>query len=206
MTKTATSLIHAVLLLAPCVLPGCSRESYGIIARLGNDTISIERITRTGSKVVSDVAERSPRALRKHWEARLNPDGSVRRFTMERHILNPGPNETPLVQTQIDFTSDSVTMTVDSNGTTRRSVVPRTPHVDTPWNPYVYGTYELLFAAAARINGDSVRIHQFVPGFGRGHGVVRKRPDGSVAFVSTRLAGTGLAKLDERGRLLTYDG
>ena len=155
---------------------------------------------------MSDVTERSPRAMRKHWEARLNADGSVRRFTLERRLLNAAPAETPVVSFDIDFTADSVAMTIDSGGTTRRSVVPRTPHVDTPWNPYVYGTYELLFAASARINGDSVRIHQFIPGFGRGHGVVRKRPDGSFAFVSTRLAGTGLATLDERGRLLSYDG
>ena len=193
-------------MLSASLTTACSRESYGIVARLGNDTVSIERITRSGDKVVSDVAERSPRAMHKHWEARLNADGSVRRFTMERRLLNPAQTETPVVSFVIDFTADSVFMTVDSSGSVKRSVVPRTPHVDAPWNPYVYGTYELLFAASARSNGDSVRIHQFIPGFGRGHGVVRKRPDGSIAFVSTRLAGTGLATLDERGRLLSYDG
>ena len=193
-----------------CVLvaasAGCSRERYGIVARLGNDTISIERITRTGKRVVSDVAERSPRAMRKHWEALLNPDGSVRRFILERHLLNPAPSETPVVKSVIDFTADSVIMTVDSAGTARRSVVPRTPHVDAPWNPYVYGTYELLFEAASHVTGDSIRIHQFIPGFGRGHGVVRRRREGGFALVSTRLAGTGLATLNERGRLVSYDG
>src|SRR5262245_4940775 len=199
-------LQFCLYLLAFVMSAGCSREKYGIVARLGNDTISIERITRTSKRVVSDVAEHSPRAMRKHWEAQLNTDGSVRTFTMERHLLNPGPSETPTVRFAIDFTADSVIMTADSAGTARRSVVPRTPHVDAPWNPYVYGTYELLFEAASHVNGDSIRIHQFIPGFGRGHGVVRKQPEGGYALVSTRLAGTGLATLDERGRLVSYDG
>ena len=204
MKRNVPKCILGVLLVVMC--GGCSPEKYGIVARLGNDTISIERITRHGRRVVSDVAERSPRAMRKHWEALLNDDGSVRRFTLERHLLNPVPSETPNVRFAIDFTADSVVMTVDSAGTARRSVVPRTPHVDTPWLPYVYGTYELLLQAASHIDGDSIRIHQFIPGFGRGHGVVRKRPEGGYAFVSTRLAGTGLATLDERGRLVSYDG
>ncbi len=204
--RSASQLTIHFLITSGIVVAGCSRESYGLVARLGNDTISIERITRKGRNLVSEVAERSPRAMRKHWEAKLDANGNVRRFTMERRLLNPAADEAPLMQTTIEFGADSVRVTVDSAGVTKRQAVRSDPDVNAPWNPYVYGTYELLLRAAARINRDSVRVHQFIPAYGRGHGVVRRRPDGSVAFVSTRLAGTGLATLDSSDHLLAYDG
>ena len=61
MKRNVPKCILGVLLVVMC--GGCSPEKYGIVARLGNDTISIERITRRGRRVVSDVAERSPRAV-----------------------------------------------------------------------------------------------------------------------------------------------
>jgi hypothetical protein len=78
-----------------------------------------------------------------------------------------------------------------------------------PWNAFLYGTYELLFQAARGLP-DSTRIGQyFFEGWSAGKlgfARVRRLEDGLVAISSTGLAGSGVARLDEQGRMLSYSG
>jgi hypothetical protein len=78
-----------------------------------------------------------------------------------------------------------------------------------PWNAFVYGTYEPLFAAAQGVS-DTTRIGlYFFEGWAEGKlGFARVRGLGgdSVALSSTGLAGSGVAHIDASGRLLSYSG
>ena len=60
-------------------------ERYGFVARLGRDTVSVESVTRTGNKLVSDEVDRFPRVRQRHTEVELNGDGSIRRLVMDIH-------------------------------------------------------------------------------------------------------------------------
>ncbi|HUP90364.1 MAG TPA: DUF2911 domain-containing protein [Longimicrobiales bacterium] len=169
------------------VAVACSKEEYGYVATLGNDTISIEHITRKRNTITGDLVERSPRVIRKHWTVKFNSDGSLHDWTMEERALNLNAENPPLVTYKANLVSDSF-LTV-------------------PWEAYDYGTYELLFEQAAKQNSDTVPVRQVQPGYGQhGKALVRKQKDGSVTFVSTGLAGTGVAQLDANGRMKSYSG
>ena len=61
------------------VLGACTRsETYGFVAVLGNDTTSVERVTRTGHRIIGEAIGRSPTVTRRHWEAELGPNGVER--------------------------------------------------------------------------------------------------------------------------------
>lgn len=189
---------------------GCERppaETYGFVATLGDDTTSVERVTRTGDRVVSDAVGRSPVVMRRHWEATLAPDGSVRHWTMDTDIPNAAPVPMHLHHTAA-FTDRAVQLSRRVERETTFAYVRRFP-ITVPWNAFVYGTYELLFDAAVG-RADSVRVGQyFFEGWDEGHvgyADVRRIDDSTYSIRSTGLAGTGLAHLGTHGQLLSYSG
>ncbi len=203
MSRRVLSLVAALLLPASL----CAQDTYGFVARLGRDTAAIERITRTGNHVVSDLVEQAPRAIKRHWEATLAPDGSIRHWAMDQYILNRAPGRPDAWHYVADFAADSVRTTVRVNDTTTYTALKTNDALTMPWDSFIYGTYELLFAAAVRRPGDTVRVGQYFPGYAPLEGgFVRKLPDGKITFVSTGLAGTGAATLDASGRMLSYSG
>lgn len=202
----AVSTISALLLLAACAAG--QSETYGFIATLGDDTTSVERVVRTGDRIVSDAVGRSPTVVRRHWEATLGPDGRIRRWTMDTTIPNAPAGERELHHEAV-FTDSTVELTRRTGSGSRRFTYPRTYAVTVPWNAFVYGTYEVLFDEARELP-DTTRIGQyFFEGWDEGNvGFARVATlgDGRYSIRSTGLAGSGVGTLDADGRLLSYTG
>ncbi|HEX6132739.1 MAG TPA: DUF2911 domain-containing protein [Longimicrobiales bacterium] len=203
--RTVLPLV-AVLVTASCARE--SAESWGFVATLGTDTTSVERITREGDRITSEAVGRSPLVVRRRWEATLAPDGSLRRWSMDTHIPNAPPGESDLHH-EVDLRNGTIRLVRQAGSdTTDRTYVDA--YVRTvPWNAFVYGTFELLFQAALGLP-DSTRIGQyFFEGWSEGNlgfARVRRLEDGLVAITSTGLSGSGLARIDEQGRMLSYSG
>jgi hypothetical protein len=203
---------YVVALAAILVLGACNgepSETYGFVATLGEDTTSVEWVTRTSDRIISDAVGRSPVVVRRHWEATLAPDGTIRRWTMDTTIPNAPPDAAELHHTAV-FTDSGVRLRTRGSEETLRSVAYRKKYaVTVPWNAFVYGTYELVFDAARSLD-DSTQIGQyFFEGWDEGHiGYARVRDlgDGRYSIRSTGLAGAGVGRLDERGRMLSYSG
>jgi hypothetical protein len=201
----------AILLTLLASLAGCGDEdgeTYGFVATLGNDTTSVERITRVGDRIISDAVGRSPVVVRRQWEGELAPDGSLRRWTMHTHVPN-APDGARDLHHAGEFGADVVTvMRREGQDSTRRSFRPRYA-VTVPWNAFVYGTWEVLLDAA-RGRPDTARIGlYFFEGWaegGFGHARVRGLGGDSVAISSTGLSGAGVAHIDPAGRLVSYSG
>lgn len=199
------------LLAATATSPSCARENaetWGFVATLGEDTTSVERITRTGNRITSEAVGRSPVVVRRRWEATLASDGTLRSWSMDTHIPNAPPGATDLHH-EVELSDGAIRLVRQTGAdTTDRTFID--PYVRTvPWNAFVYGTFELLFQAA-RALPDSARIGQyFFEGWSEGNlgfARVRQLDDGRVALSSTGLAGSGVARLDEQGRMLSYSG
>ena len=204
------------LSLAACGTNGAG-ERYGFIARLGRDTISVERVMRRGDTLVSDEVDRFPRVRRRHTEIVLAPDGGIRHLVMD--IRSPGePAPTRERHVVADVTGDSVRISRrDSTGTSTigfaTSGVLTMAHV-----PQMYSLYELYFAAALRqaaaakmAAGDSVHVHQVYldrefDDFPLHDGFVRPLPGGKAEIWHDWLAGIGEATLDTNRHMLTYSG
>ena len=207
-------------ILGLCVLAGCGSEPtdrYGFITRLGNDTISVENVVRSGNTLTIDAADRFPRVRERHADITLAPDGGIRRLVMD--ITTPSEPANERVRHVVaDVTRDSVLMTKrDGAAYTRWAFAhggePVVAHV-----PQMYSLYELYFAAAlarpatsATPAGDTVALRQFYidrefDRFPLARATVRRLPGNKVEVWHDWLAGVGIATLDSSRRLLTYSG
>jgi hypothetical protein len=201
----------ALGLLAAMPALSCARENaetWGFVATLGDDTTSVERITREGNRITSDAIGRSPMVVRRRWQATLAPDGTLRSWSMYTHIPNAPPGRTELHhEVELDTGTIRLVRRTGTDTTDRTFIDPYARTV--PWNAFLYGTFELLFQAARGLP-DSTRIGQyFFEGWSEGNlgfAHVRQLEDGRVAISSTGLAGTGVASLDQQGRMLAYSG
>jgi hypothetical protein len=206
----------AVLLLTACE-SNQPAERYGFVARLGNDTVAVESVTRRGNKLVSDEVDRFPLVRRRHTEIDLADDGSIRNLVMDIHT----PSEPEVERdrrVEATVTRDSVHISKrDKTGTLRRSFAIG-GGIAMAHLPQMYSLYELYFAAAlnsARSSdaqlGRPVQMRQFYidrefDRFPLHHGNVRPLAGGKAEVRHDWLSGTGDAVLDSSYRLLSYSG
>ncbi len=202
--------LGCIALISITFAAACERgpeETYGFIATLGNDTTSIERISRWPDRIVGDAVGRAPMVVRRRWEARLNDDGSIRSWTLDTNIPNATTNNTLHHEVVVDGNTVRVVRQV-GDSIARFSYRFDYPAL-VPWNAFVFGTYEPLFAAAQSLPDTATVGIYFFEGWAEGRlGFARVRPRGgdSVALMSTGLAGSGVARIDERGRMFFYSG
>ena len=206
----------AALALVGCA-PSQPAERYGFVARLGNDTVSVESVTRRGNTVTSDEVDRFPRVRRRHTEIELGPDGEIRHLVMDIHTPSE-PAEQRERHVVADVTMDSVHLSKkDGTGTITRAFATNggtaMAHVD-----QMYSTYEIYFAsalrraaAARRAAGDTVQMRQFYidrefDRYPLHHGIVRPMGNGEAEITHDWLAGTGAATFDSAYRLQHYSG
>jgi hypothetical protein len=209
--------------LLPFLLLSCRQspppERYGFVTTLGNDTVAVERIARSPTRLVADGVDRWPFVRRRHTEFELNRDGTIRRMVMDVRTPNgPTPRERARRVTA-DFPNEAVKISVrDSSGVRDTSFatggIITVPHVS-----MMYSVIELEIAAALRraaatglAPADSVPFRQFYPdrdvgpSFTMHRGRVVPRGNGKVELRHGWLAGTGDVTVDGSGRMLSYSG
>jgi hypothetical protein len=207
--------ILATLALAACA-SSQPTERYGFITRLGQDTISVESVTRRGNTLASDEADRFPRVRQRHTEITVGPDGGIQHLVMD--IVTPSE---PANQRQrhivADVTKDSVLMTKRDGTGTKRWAYATGGATVMAHVPQMYSLYELYFAAGLRrlastpTPGDTAEFRQFYidrefDRFSLHHGTVHRRPGGKPEIWHDWLAGIGEATVDSAYRMLHYSG
>jgi hypothetical protein len=201
------------------VAAACTRGDppvhYGYIARLGDDTISIENVTRTGNHLTVDGVDRFPRVRRRHTEVDLGPDGGIRHLVMDiRTPSEPQDRANRHVEATVSANSVHITKRDASDTVQRDFAVHDTivvAHV-----PQMYSLYDLYFAAARKHvrnphGDDTVRMRQFYidrefDRFSMHNATVRLLPNNKAEIWHDWLAGIGDATLDSTGHLLRYSG
>jgi hypothetical protein len=209
-------LVFAALALIGC-RPTGPEQRYGFITRLGNDTISVESITRRGDKVVVDGVDRFPRVSRRHTEIELGPGSTIRHLVMDINTPSEPANQRKRHVTA-DVTADSVHLVKTDDVGTLRYKFGTNGAVAMAHVPQMYSLYELYFdaafaraAALKRAAGDTVQLRQFYidrefDRFPLHHGVVRLLSGNRAEIQHDWLSGTGQATFDSAGRMLTYSG
>ena len=207
------------LLFLACSSSATPPERYGFVATLGNDTVSVERIARSPTRLVTDGVDRWPFVRRRHSEFDLAPDGTIRHMVMDVRTPNgPSPRERGRRVTA-DFSKDRVKITVRDSSGVRDTSFATGGAITVPHVSMMYSVIELEIAAAlgrAAANGlapgDSVLFRQFYPdrdvgpSFTLHRGWVHPRAGGKVELRHGWLAGTGDVTVDSGGRMLTYSG
>jgi len=190
---------------------------------LGQDTISMESITRQGNRLESDEVDRFPRVEIRHTEVKLNDDGSIRHLEMQIHTPSePSRERDRRVVADVDNNKVHLSKT-DSTGTVNRDF-PTGGSMVVGHVPQMYSLYELYFAAALRqstgaktggvgvpAGGAAVQLRQFYidrefDRFPLGYATVTPVGNGKVEVTHDWLAGTGEAMMDSSDDLLSYSG
>jgi DUF2911 family protein len=194
-------------------------ERYGFVAVLGNDTVSVERVTRSPTRLVTDGVDRWPFVRRRHTEFELAADGRIERMVMDVRTPN---GKTPAERGRrvtATFSNDRVKVSVRDSAGTRDTSFATGGAITVPHVSMMYSVIELEIAAALRqaaakglAAGDSVLFRQFYPdrdvgpSFTLHRGFVHPEAGGKVELRHDWLSGTGDVTVDSSGRMLTYSG
>jgi hypothetical protein len=188
-------------------------EHYGYLALLGNDTISIERVTRRGDEIVSDEVDRFPRVRRRHTTIRLAADGSIKHLEMD--IRTPSEPQNQRVRRVVaDVSADSVRIVKRDSTGTKQYAFATGGALTMPHLPMMYSLTDLYFGAALRraaAPGDSVTLRQYYidrefDRFPLHSGVVHVLAPSKAEIHHDWLAGYGDATFDSLHHMLTYNG
>lgn len=218
------ALLGSVLaIVLTIVMVGCAAsppaERYGFVARLGNDTVSVERVARSARSLVSDDVDRFPLVRQRHTVIDLDGDGRVTHMVMTVHTPSGASPRERYREVTASYTRDSVAVVIrDSSGVTSRTFatagVMAVPHVS-----MLYSVIELEIAfglSEAKKRqlkaGDSVLFRQYYPdryvgpSFVLHRGFVHLGAKDSVELKHDWLAGSGDVVVDRDGRLQRYSG
>jgi hypothetical protein len=207
--------LGAVISQQSCTPPPV--KQYGFLTTLGNDTISLESITRRGNSFTSDEVDRFPIVRIRHTEVNFSDDGSIRHLEMDIHTPGelPGHRDRKVIA-DVDKNKVHLSKT-DSAGTVNRdfqtggAIV--VAHVQ-----QMYSLYELYFTAAAKKAaasrlpaGTPVPLRQFYidrefDRFPLGEATVKPIDSAKMEVTHDWLAGTGEATMDSAGDMHSYSG
>src|SRR5438270_11837653 len=147
-----TSVALATLSLA---IPAALAAQTGqFVVRLGNDTLAIERYTRTADRLEGEQVVRSPRTVHRLYTATFGPGGVVERFELITHNVSGGPG--PLERrATASFSGDTAVMTVPRGESTATMRVKTGPGA----LPYVGQAYALVEEVTRRARVEIGRAH-----------------------------------------------
>jgi hypothetical protein len=207
------------LLFLACSSTIAAPERYGFVTVLGNDTVSVERVERSPTRLVTDGVDRWPFVRQRHTEFDLAADGTIRRMVMDVRTPNGKSPRERGRRVTADFSKDRVKISVRDSSGERDTSFATGGAITVPHVSMMYSVIELEIAAALRqaaaaglAPGDSVLFRQFYPdrdvgpSFTLHRGFVHLRPGGKVELRHDWLAGTGDVTVDSSGRMLTYSG
>jgi hypothetical protein len=210
-------------ILLSLLLLACSNatppERYGFVTTLGNDTVSVERVARTPTRLVVDGVDRWPFVRRRHTEFDLARDGTIRHMVMDVRTPNGRTPSERGRRITADVSKDRVTISVRDSGGVRDTSFATGGAITVPHVSMMYSVIELEIAAALHRAaatklqpGDSVLFRQFYPdrdvgpSFVLHRGFVIPRAEGKVELRHNWLSGTGDVTVDSSGRMLSYAG
>src|SRR4051812_44358994 len=208
--------------LLPLLFLACSNattppERYGFVTVLGNDTVSVERIERSPTRLVTDGVDRWPFVRQRHTEFDLNADGTIRHMVMDVRTPNGRSPRERGRRVTTDFSPDRVTISVRDSSGVRDTSFATGGAITVPHVSMMYSVIELEIAAALRraestglAPGDSVLFRQFYPdrdvgpSFTLHRGYVHPLAGGKVELRHGWLAGTGDVTVDSGGRVVAH--
>ena len=208
--------LAVVLLLT---LAACTRDDpvqhYGFVATLGNDTVSVEQVTRNSSALVSEEVDRFPLVRQRHTEFALAPDGKITHMVMRVRTPNGAtPAERGRLVTA-EFTADSVFIVITDSGGVSKRAFRTNGELTVPHVSMMYSVIEHEIATSLRTAqavGDSAPFRQFYPdrdvgpSFVLHSGWVHRRSGDSVVLNHDWLSGRGDVTMDSAGGMQTYSG
>jgi len=208
--KMTVTRIALSLLLGAASLEAQTPLVAGVfVSTLGNDTIAVERYTRSGEKLEGDLLYRTPRVRIVHYVADLTADRKFKGLAVTTRRVGTDPTVPPLFSMTTLIADSTATVDVQRNGqpdtvaTGKRAfkgpVAPSIPGV-----PPALGLYEQILAFNPLPATDSVVIA--TPGAIARSTVALSRRGRAVQFSSSFNQGwIEIVSVDANGRITGSD-
>ncbi|HEX8904889.1 MAG TPA: DUF2911 domain-containing protein [Longimicrobiaceae bacterium] len=201
LTRGAFAAVALALAALPAAAQGAQPgETAAFVVTIGNDTLAVEKYTRTADRITGDLVSRSPRTVLRHYTAYLNPDGSVRRIEMTSS--SPGTTQ-PTVTAATDFTADSAFTRVTRNDSVFGFRVAASHPVPMVNYSHVFYEQAMMSARAARLDTATLAL---VPLGSNQTYALKVSAAGADSMRLENLSGVQHVATDARGRLLYLNG
>ena len=126
-------------------------ERYGFVTTLGNDTVAVERIARSPTRLVTDGVDRWPFVRRRHTEFDLAPDGTIRHMVMDVRTPNGRTPRERGRRVTADFSNDKVSISVRDSSGVRDTSFATGGAITVPHVSMMYSVIELEIAARSAV-------------------------------------------------------
>jgi hypothetical protein len=206
MLRTARPLLALAAALA--LAPPAAAQTGGFVVRLGDDTLSVERVERTANRVTGEYVTRTPRSQHRTYTLDLD-HGRVKRFEMVTRNLGPGPGRAES-RSLLELPGDgTATSTVPRGDSSARTLVKAGRNAV----PFVLGAIGLMEQIAVQARAAGGPVYEFdLVAFGAteaSRGTVRWVGRDTLHLnVSGPLGSFGpwILRADAKGTLLHYSG
>ncbi len=167
--------VRSLLSLAMLALAGCQPPAVSVgsptpdgtasyVVRLGVDTVAVERFTRAGRHIESDIVQRSPLTYVAHSVIEMAPSALPTSWMYDPRLVS-GPRPAGAATRVMTFGADSVSVVSDTGARFFRRVAGG-PAIPSLANSML--TWELAIAYARTRGGDSVDVPTVNQAGGRG--------------------------------------
>ncbi len=182
-------------------------ESGAFVVRVGNDTVALERFTRTADRLRGSLVLRTPRTATRDYVAELAPDGGVRRLTVRLRTLGAPNGPLAPYTAELELRGDSVaveTFTEDTVSTRRIALRGRT----VPSLRMSYALLEQALLAARPGDRGTASIALLPVGGGTASPLTARRAGAGVLEVDATEQGfpvRSVVRTDAAGRVRSWD-
>ena len=194
----------AALVVPSALLAQGDVDQDGFVVCLGEDTLAVERYSRTATRLESEIVLRAPVARRVMYSAAIEPGGMLRSFTLEMEPLSPGPATGPPSRSTVRFEADTADVSLTLNDTTRWIRMAARPG-SMPLAAFSHALVEQAILHAALAGGDSVAFDWVGVGATKAYPAYVKRTASGRVAVGLFQAPAEV-QVDAEGRILALDG
>lgn len=198
-------------MLAASTVSAQSTVTGAFVSTLGNDTIQIERYTRTQTKLEGDILRKSPRVQVVHYVADLS-NGTFKGMSVATRRYGSDANTAPGFSMVTLIADSNAIIEVqragrpDTANSGKRSFKGRSaPSV--PGSPPSVALYEQVLFFNQPASRDPLTVNLIGPGLGANPTIILARHGrDSVAFTSSFFPGwTEVAVVDPNGKIMSLD-
>jgi hypothetical protein len=196
----ALRISFALLAFLLMTAPATAQDAGSFVVRLGTDTTSVERYTRTGQRFEVEQVGRVPRVLHRRFTYELASSGATTRATATVSAPSAPAGAPPFQQFEANLVGDSVITVIRQDTTTRtiRVAVPAGTLIASNASPW--GSYESQTMRLAAQKGDSLRVPLYQLGAGSMSSLSVRRL-GRDSMVVQTLNDRYHARVDSKGRI-----
>lgn len=192
--------LFVLFALAVVAAPASAQQSGSFIVRLGTDTTSVERYTRTANRIEAEQVGRVPRVLHRKFTYELAPSGATTRALLTVTVPGSAAGAPPFQTIEANVVGDSVIAVIKQDTTTRtvRLAAPSGTLIASNASPW--GMYESQTMRLASQKGDSLRVALYQVGSSSMSSLSVRRLGRDSMIVET-LNDRYHARVDAQGRI-----